>query len=162
MAPRQGAVGIVPALSVWAEKIRAQALATNMAFSPEIEVMTELLNIVAANPFSLLVGYNMATIDALSTKDAALRCNVKWLFEASHKQMDLYKMPVIKALRDVFPVGCGRCSTTLSSVRQIIELDSPLYFCDVVGNAHDALCDAHVLRYYTPTVHAMLVTVSCK
>lgn len=142
-------------LIVWVEKFRAQALEKNIVFSPEIEVMTELLNIVAGNPLPLLVGYNMGSIDALSTKDATLRCDVKWLFEAAYKQMDLYKSPVIKALRNVFPVGCGLCSTTLPSVRRIIELDSPLYFCDVVGNAHDALCDAHVLRYYTRTAHAM-------
>ena len=140
---------------MWAENVRAHALENNIVLSPESEVMPELLTIVAANPLSLLCGYNMASIDSLSTKDAALRCEVEWLFDAAHDQLDLYPMPVIRAMRDVFPVGCGRCSTTLSAVRRIIERDSPNYFKDVLGNAHDALCDAHVLRYYTQTVPTM-------
>ena len=90
---------------MWAEKLRAHALENNIVLSPESEVMPELLTIVAANPLSVLPGFNMASIDALSTKDAALRCEVQWLFEAAHDQMDLYQMPVIRALRNVFPVG---------------------------------------------------------
>jgi len=140
---------------VWAAKLRAHALADNIVLSPESVVMPELLAIVAANPLAVLARYNMASIDSLSTKDAALRCEVQWLFEAAHDRMDLYQMPVIRCLRNVFPVGSKRCSTTLSSVRRMIELDLPNYFSDVLGNAHDALCDAHVLRYYTQTVPAM-------
>jgi len=108
-----------------------------------------------ADPAAILVGYNMATIDTLATKDAALRCGVKSLFDVAYQQMDLYLSPVVKALRNIFPQGCGRCRTDQPSLRRIIELASPHYFTDVVGNAHDAACDAHVLRYYTRTMHAM-------
>jgi len=140
---------------VWAARLRAHALENNFVLSPESVVMPELLTLLAANPFSLLCGFNMKCIDSLSTRDAALRCEVRWLFDAAHSTLDLYRMPVIRAMRDVFPVGCGRCSTTLSAVKRIIEKASPDYFHGVVGSAHDALFDAHVLRYYTQTVRAM-------
>jgi len=153
--PREDAIGILPALVEWAKKMRALAIQNNNVLSPESEVMTELHTIVAANPLSLVCGYNMACIDSLSTKDAALRCGVEWIFDAAHGCMDLYQAPVVQKLRDVFPEGSGRCSTTLSALRSIIERASPGYFHDVVGDAHDALCDAHVLRYYTQTVRSM-------
>jgi len=52
-------------------------------FSKEIDVMTELHNIVATNPTAVLAGYNMACIDTLATQDAALRCGVKSLFDVA-------------------------------------------------------------------------------
>jgi len=152
---RQDATGILPGLVVWAARLRAHALENNFVLSPESVVMPELLTLLAANPFSLLCGFNMKCIDSLSTRDAALRCKVQCLFNAAHSTLDLYEMPVIRAMRNVFPVGSGRCSTTLSAVKRIIEKDSPDYFDGVVGHAHDALFDAHVLRYYTQTVRAM-------
>ena len=155
MAARPGAVDIHPRIRVWAERLRAKVRLDSIAFSKEIDVMTELYNIVAANPAAVLAGYNIASIDTLTTQDAALRCGVKSLFDVIYQKMDLYTSPVVKALRNIFPQGRGHCRTDLQSLRRIIELASPHYFDDVVGNAHDAACDAHVLQYYTRTMHVM-------
>jgi len=76
---RPGAVGIHPRFRAWAERLRAKARLDNIVFSKEIDVMTELYNIVAANPAAVLAGYNMASIDTLATQDAALRCGLKSL-----------------------------------------------------------------------------------
>jgi len=155
LAARPGAVSINPRFRAWAEQLRAKACIDNIVFSKEIDVMTELNNIIAGNPAAVLAGYNMAYIDALATQDAALRCGVKSLFDVASQHMDLYRSPVVKTLRNIFQQGCGRCRTDLQLLRRIIELASPGYFQDVVGNAHDAACDAHVLRYYTRTVHVI-------
>jgi len=117
--------------------------------------MTEFHDMVAANPAAILAGYNMSCINTLATQDAALRCGVKSLVDVAYQQMDLYTSPVVKTLRNIFPQGRGHCRTDLPSLRRIIELVTPHYFDDVVGNAHDAACDAHVLRYYTQTIHVM-------
>ena len=111
------------------------------------------------------MGYNMADLDTLSIQDAALRCGARSLFDVASQRMDLYRSLIVTALRNCFPRGAGRCRTDLRSLRHIIELASPDYFEDAVGNWHDAACDAHVLRYNTRTMHmllVMLVGVSCQ
>ena len=107
-------------------------------------MLCDLNDIVAADPEAVLMEYNMTDLDTLSIQDSALRCDATSLFDAASQRMDLYRSPIVKALRKSFPKGAGRCRTDLRSLRHIIELASPDYFEDVVGNWHDAACDAHL------------------
>jgi len=61
-------------------------------------MLCELNDIVAADPETVLMGYNMAGLDTLSIQDAALRCDVMSLFDAASQRMDLYRSPIVKAL----------------------------------------------------------------
>jgi len=127
---RPGALSIHPKFRGWPERTRAKA----SVLSKEQDVLIELSNIVAADPDAVLLGYNTAGLDTLAMRDAALRCETTSLFDVASQQMDLYRSPVVRALRNIFPQGAGRCRTDLQSIRHIIELSSPDYFKDVVGN----------------------------
>ena len=164
MEARPDAISIHKRLRGWPEKIRVAASISNIVLSKEKDVLCQLSNIVAADPEVVLMGYNMAGLDTLVIQDADLRCDATSLFDVASQRMDLYRSPIVKALRNCFPKGAGRCQTNLQSLRHIIELASPDYFEDVVGNWHDAACDAHVLRYNTNYIRdlVMLVGVSCK
>jgi len=155
MEARTDAISIYTKFRGWPEKLRAAAINSIIGLSKEKDMLCELSKFVAADQEAVLMGYNMAGLDTLSIQDAALRCGVKSLFDVASQQMDLYRSPIVKALRNCFPKGAGRCRTDLRSLRHIIELASPDYFEDVVGNWHDAACDAHVLRYNTRTMYML-------
>ena len=144
MQGRAGAISIHEKFRGWTEELREGATSRNIELSKEEDVLRELSTLITADPEAVLIGYNMAGLDTLAINDAVLRCGVKSLFDASPHQMDLYRSPIVKAIKISFPQGAGRCRTDLRSLRHIIELASPDYFEDVVGNWHDAACDAHV------------------
>jgi len=77
--------------------------------SKEEDVLCELSTIIAADPKAVLIGYNVAGLDTLAIKDAALRCDAKSLFDVAPHQMDLYRSPIVKAIKNSFPKGAGRC-----------------------------------------------------
>jgi len=110
------------------------AVELNIGLNKEKDVLCELHDILAADPESVLMGYNMAGLDTLTIQDSALRHYVTSPFGAPFVDMDLYRSQIVKALRNSFPKGAGRCRTDLRSLRLIIERALPRYFEDVVGN----------------------------
>jgi len=133
------------------------AVQFNIGLSKEKDVLCDLHDIFAADPESVLMGYNMAGLDTLTIQDSALRHSQPSPFGAASEHMDMYRSEIVKALQNCFPKGAGRCRTDLQSLRNIIAMASPGYFDDVVGNWHDAACDAHVLRYNPRTIFMLCV-----
>ena len=147
LEPRAGAISIHSKFREWPEKFREEAVGNNIVLSKELDVLCELNNVIAADSKAVLIGYNMAGLDALAVHDAAVRSGTRLFFDLAFKQMDLYRSPIVRRLRNCFPKGAGHCRCDLRSIRRIIERATPGYFNDVVGNWHDAACDANVLRY---------------
>jgi len=129
--------------------------ARNIELSKENDVLIELSSMIAADPESGVIGYNVAGLDTLAIKDADLRCGAQSLFYVALKQMDLHKSQIVKVIKNSFPEGCGLCQTDLQLLRHIIELATPGYFKDITSHWHDVACDTHVLRYNTQTMHML-------